>query len=52
MNAPLLQHHWTDSLFRRCRHLLGFYEEISVLLMAEIIALAFPGTTEDKEKFA
>jgi len=43
MNAPLLQHHWTDSLFRRCRHLLGFYEEISVLLMAEIIALKYYG---------
>jgi len=30
--APLLPRHWTDSLFRRCRHLLGFYEEIAVLL--------------------
>jgi hypothetical protein len=43
LHAPLLRHHWTDSLFRRCRHLLGFYEEISVLLMAEIIALKYYG---------
>ena len=43
MNAPLLRHHWTDWLFRRCRHLLGFYEEIAVLLMAEIIALKYYG---------
>lgn len=43
LNAPLLHHHWTDSLFRRGRHLLGFYEEISVLLMAEIIALKYYG---------
>jgi hypothetical protein len=43
MNVPLLRRHWTDSLFRQCRHLLGFYEEISVLLMAEIIALKYYG---------
>jgi hypothetical protein len=43
LHAPLLTHHWTDSLFRRCRHLLGFYEEIAVLLMAEIIALKYYG---------
>src|SRR6266481_6217842 len=43
MHAPLLPRHWTDSLFRRCRHLLGFYEEIAVLLMAEIIALKYYG---------
>lgn len=43
LHAPLLRYHWTDSLFRRCRHLLGFYEEISVLLMAEIIALRYYG---------
>ena len=43
MQAPLLPRHWTDSLFRRCRHLLGFYEEIAVLLMAEIIALKYYG---------
>jgi hypothetical protein len=43
MQVPLLSRHWTDSLFRRCRHLLGFYEEIAVLLMAEIIALKYYG---------
>ena len=43
MNAPLLAYHWTDWLFRRCRHLLGFYEEIAVLLMAEIVALKYYG---------
>lgn len=43
MQAPLLPRHWTDTLFRRCRHLLGFYEEIAVLLMAEIIALKYYG---------
>ena len=47
LNAPLLRHHWTDSLFRRCRHLLGFYEEISVLLMAEIIALKYYGVIRE-----
>ncbi len=47
LNAPLLKHHWTDSLFRRCRHLLGFYEEISVLLMAEIIALKYYGAIRE-----
>jgi hypothetical protein len=47
LNAPLLRHHWTDSLFRRCRHLLGFYEEISVLLMAEIIALKYYGAIRE-----
>jgi len=43
MKVPLLRRDWTDSLFRRCRHLLGFYEEISVLLMAEIVALKYYG---------
>jgi len=47
LNAPLLRQHWTDSLFRRCRHLLGFYEEISVLLMAEIIALKYYGAIRE-----
>jgi hypothetical protein len=47
LHAPLLRHHWTDSLFRRCRHLLGFYEEISVLLMAEIIALKYYGAIRE-----
>jgi hypothetical protein len=47
LNAPLLRRHWTDSLFRRCRHLLGFYEEISVLLMAEIIALKYYGAIRE-----
>ncbi|MGO9243671.1 MAG: ferritin-like domain-containing protein [Verrucomicrobiia bacterium] len=47
LNAPLLRYHWTDSLFRRCRHLLGFYEEISVLLMAEIIALKYYGAIRE-----
>jgi hypothetical protein len=48
LNAPLLHHHWTDSLFRRCRHLLGVYEEISVLLMAEIIALKYYGAIRER----
>jgi hypothetical protein len=39
--APRLKRHWTDWLFRRCRHLLGVDEEIAVLLMAEIIALKY-----------
>jgi hypothetical protein len=51
MRAPLVKRHWSDWLFRRCRHLLGFYEEISVLLMAEIVALKYYGVvrcgTED-----
>src|SRR5436309_73289 len=29
MPAPLLRRHWSDWVFRRCRHLLGFYQEIS-----------------------
>jgi len=41
MATPLLRRHWSDWLFRRCRHLLGFYQEISVLLMAEIVALKY-----------
>ena len=41
MRAPMLQRHWSDWLFRRCRHGLGFYQEISVLLMAEIVALKY-----------
>ena len=48
MRAPLLPRDWTDSLFRRCRHLLGFYEEISVLLMAEIIALKYYGVIRQR----
>ena len=48
MNTPLLPHHWTDSLFRRCRHLLGFYEEIAVLLMAEINALKYYGVIRQR----
>jgi hypothetical protein len=47
LNAPLLHHHWTDSLFRWGRHLLGFYEEISVLMMAEIIALKYYGVIRE-----
>ena len=47
LNAPLLRHHWTDSLFRRSRHLLGYYEEVSVLLMAEIIALKYYGAVRE-----
>lgn len=43
MRAQLLRGHWSDWLFRRCRHLLGFYQEISVLLMAEIVALKYYG---------
>jgi hypothetical protein len=39
--ARQLRRHWSDWLFRRCRHLLGFYEEIAVLLMAEIVALKY-----------
>jgi hypothetical protein len=41
MQASLLRRHWSDWVFRRCRHLLGFYQEISVLLMAEIVALKY-----------
>jgi hypothetical protein len=41
MQGVPLRFHWTDQWFRRCRHLLGFYEEISVLLMAEIVALKY-----------
>jgi hypothetical protein len=41
MQGVRLRSHWTDQWFRRCRHLLGFYEEISVLLMAEIVALKY-----------
>jgi hypothetical protein len=48
MRAPLLPRHCTDSLFRRCRHLLGFYEEIAVLLMAEIIALKYYGVIRQR----
>src|SRR5437867_1207064 len=33
LQAPRLRRHWSDWLFRRGRHLLGFYEEIGVLLM-------------------
>jgi hypothetical protein len=47
MNAPLLPWHWTDWLFRRCRHLLGLHQEISVLLMAEIIALKYYGVVRN-----
>lgn len=39
--APRLGRHWSDWLFRRCRHGLGFRAEIVVLLMAEIIALKY-----------
>lgn len=49
--VPRLRRHWSDWLFRRCRHVLGFYEEIMVLLMAEIVALKYysvlrAGTTD------
>jgi hypothetical protein len=33
--------HWSDWLFRRGRHLWGFYQEITVLLTAEILALKY-----------
>ncbi|MCG3147415.1 MAG: hypothetical protein PCFJNLEI_00855 [Verrucomicrobiae bacterium] len=39
--VPPLHHHWSDWLFRRCRHRLGFSGEITVLLMAEIVALKY-----------
>src|ERR1041384_7278225 len=41
MRAPLLRRHWSDWIFRRCRHLLGFYQELSVLLRAESVALKY-----------
>ncbi len=41
LEAPRLRRHWSDWLFRRCRHTLGLYEEIAVLLMAEIVALKY-----------
>jgi len=41
LEASRLKRHWSDWLFRRCRHLLGFYEELAVLLMAEIVALKY-----------
>jgi len=47
LNAPLLRHHWTDSLFRWYRHLLGLYEEVAVLLIAEIIALKYYGVVRE-----
>jgi len=47
LNTPMLCHHWSDSLFRLCRHLLGFYEEISILLIAEIIALKYYGAVRE-----
>jgi hypothetical protein len=40
-SIPHLSLHWSDWLFRRGRHLLGFYQEIMVLLMAEIVALKY-----------
>ncbi|MEI6083357.1 MAG: ferritin-like domain-containing protein [Verrucomicrobiota bacterium] len=45
--VPRLRHHWSDWLFRRCRHGLGFYEEIMVLLMAEIVALKYYSVVRD-----
>src|SRR5437879_6451996 len=39
LRAPRLRRHWSDWLFRRGRHLLGVYEELGVLLMAEMVAL-------------
>lgn len=41
LGAARLRRHWSDSLFRLCRHLPGFYGEISVLLMAEIVSLKY-----------
>ena len=41
LQAPRLRRHWSDWLFRRGRHLLGFYEEVAVLLMAEIVTLKY-----------
>ncbi len=41
LEEPRLRRHWSNWLFRRCRHGLGFYEEIAVLLMAEIVALKY-----------
>jgi hypothetical protein len=43
MEAPRLRGHWSDWLFRRCRHLLGYDEEIVVLLMAETVTLKYYG---------
>jgi len=47
IGVPRLHSHWSDWLFRRCRHGLGFYAEIMVLLMAEIVALKYYSVVRD-----
>jgi hypothetical protein len=39
--VPLLQHHWTQSAFRRIRNLAGFELCMRVLASAEILALPY-----------
>lgn len=38
---PLLEQQWSDSCFRRLRHLAGLHTSISVLLTAEILAQVY-----------
>ena len=44
MNAPLAKHHWAEGLFHLVRNVWGYHFEITVLLMAEIIALQYFST--------
>lgn len=38
LNAPLLDHHWSDAAFIFLRHLFGLEQQLMVLLVPEIIA--------------
>jgi hypothetical protein len=38
LNAPLLEHHWSDWCFVTMRHLFGLHQELMVLLLPEMIA--------------
>jgi hypothetical protein len=38
LNAPLLEHHWSDWCFVSLRHLFGLHQELMVLLLPEMIA--------------
>jgi hypothetical protein len=38
LNAPLIEHHWSDACFILLRRLFGLHHELLVLLMPEMIA--------------
>ena len=46
-DTPLERHHWTDRVFVHARQAFGYRGEVLMLLVAEVVALAYYSTLRD-----